>query len=104
MDRLPLRLLAFALGPLVARRAASAGRKTVTGQTPRQLRSPGDAAHAAPSEADVATAGNLVGSSPWLLASAAAVAVALAAAVASQERAAPPKPAAMHDEEDFGGV
>jgi hypothetical protein len=88
MDRLPLRLLAFALGPLVSRRVAAASRKGLAGEkAPRQLRSP--ASTVAASE-DASLAADLASSSPWMLASAAAAAVALAAVVASQERPASP--------------
>ena len=111
MDRLPLRLLAFALGPLVARRAAGASRAAaVAGQTPRALR-PSSAATASE---DVAPAGDVARSSPWLLASAGAAAVAIAAVVASQEHKRPepqrrqqmqtsPAKEATRDA-DFGGV
>jgi hypothetical protein len=86
MDRLPLRLLAFALGPLLTRRAAEAARRkaAVDGapQATRQLRTPGGAAlsegatqrasgaHAAGSDAADAVPA-------WQLASALAAALAI---------------------------
>lgn len=118
MDRLPLRLLAFALGPLVSRRVAAASRKGLAGgEAPRQLRSPSSSLAASE---DAPLGADLASSSPWMLASAAAAAVALAAVVvASQERppslpsaqgppsrsrvaATPPTEAARSA--DFGGV
>ena len=55
MDRLPLRLLAFVLGPLAARRAAGPSRTAaVSGQTLRALHPPsGNPASDAKPEADV---------------------------------------------------
>lgn len=111
MDRLPLRLLAFAMGPLIARRAAGASRAAaVAGKTPRALARPPDGATASE---DVAPAEDVAHSSPWLLASAGAAAVGLAAIVASQEKGpepqrrqqtqTPPAKNAMPSE-DFGGV
>ena len=110
MDRLPLRLLAFVMGPLLARRAAGASRAAaVAGKTPRAL-CPPDGATASE---DVAPAEDVARSSPWLLASAGAAAVGLAAIVASQEKSPepqrrkhtqkPPTKDAMPSE-DFGGV
>ena len=111
MDRLPLRLLAFAMGPLLARRAAGASRAAaVAGKTPRALAHPPDGATASE---DVAPAEDVARSSPWLFASAGAAAVGLAAIVASQEKSSepqrqkhtqkPPTKDAMPSE-DFGGV
>ena len=106
MDRLPLRLLAFALGPLVARRAAGASRiGAVAGQTPRALRPPSGTT----ASEDAAPAADVARNSPWLLASAGAVAVGLAMVASQQEpqqrrqTPTPPSKEATRSE-DFGGV
>ncbi len=125
MDRLPLRLLAFALGSLVTRRAAEAGRRKAAvdgAQATRQLRTPGGAAlsddatqrgvHAAGSDAADAVPA-------WQLASALAAALAITGALvvgdggaARRERSAsraterprPPSPSRADLSRDFGGV
>jgi hypothetical protein len=81
MDRLPLRLLAFVLGPIVTRRAAEAGRtKGALSAAPaaRALRTPGGASLRSPAEESAAQRDASDTAPPWLLAT-----VGLAALVAT---------------------
>ena len=91
MDRLPLRLLAFALGPWLTKRAAAMGRSKAVGASAvaRQLRTPGGATLRGDAEEGARRAAASDGATeeapvpPWLFASAAAAALFATAAAVS---------------------